>query len=99
MAFGGFVDYYDGDDEAARWTVSREHALAWDLANIEAQIETLERTPTLKRMKADGPPQPTLARPRETEVGGGPPPRPYLPPGVPVNLAGLAELRARERAE
>jgi hypothetical protein len=55
-------------------------------------------TTVIFRTKAeDSPPQPTLPRPLGTEIAsGGPERRPYLPPGVPVNLAGLAELRRRQ---
>ena len=41
------------------------------------------------------PPQPMLSIPSEAEVVRRPP-RPTIPAGAPVNLAGLAELRRRE---
>jgi hypothetical protein len=102
MVFGGFCDYYSGDDEAASWCVSREHMMADELANLEADWFDEGTGGTLKaRTKADLPPRPTLAAPMEARAPweGGPPARPYLRPGVAVNLAGLAELRRRDALE
>lgn len=104
MALGGFVDYYRGDDEAARWAIAREYGIAWDLAHIEQQIETSERTTELNlKVKAE------LAQ-REAEIrnaweAGTPPPqtrRQKLPPGTPVSYAtmrAVAIMRQRDAAE
>jgi hypothetical protein len=105
MAFGGISDYYRGDDEAAGWCVSREHLLADELANLEAEIETLGRTTELKaEMKTE------LLAQREAELraawdAGTPPPmppRPKLPAGSRPDAAthrAVAVWREREAAE
>lgn len=39
MAWAGLLEYYGGwDEESAGWTLSREHSLAEDLANIETEF-------------------------------------------------------------
>src|SRR5271156_736265 len=38
MAFGGIVDYYDGDTEAASWTVMRERMMCSELESLEADL-------------------------------------------------------------
>jgi hypothetical protein len=51
-----------------------------------------------RKAEESPPPAPTLPRPLGTEIAsGGPERRPTIPAGAVVNLAGLAELRARER--
>jgi hypothetical protein len=106
MAWAGLLENYGGwDTESAGWTLSREHALAEDLANIEAQIENLERTTTLTaRKNVDLTPQQIeLAQMRaQWEVDAPPPPRLSLPPGVRPSMAtlrGLALLRQRAARE
>jgi hypothetical protein len=99
MAFGGFVDYYRGDQELADWCVSREHMLCEELATIKTQIETLEGTTDLKaEMKAE-----LAHHEAELRAGWEPPPRrpmqAQLAPGAPISLRGLALMRQRERDE
>jgi len=63
MAFGGFVDFYAGncgaDVEAARWAVDREYGIAWDLAHIEQQVETLDGRTALNLFTRPDPQPPT----------------------------------------
>jgi hypothetical protein len=104
MAFGGVVDYYRGDDEAAGWCVSREHMLCDELANLEAEIETFGRTTKLTQMKTE------LLAQREAEIrsafdSGAPAPqprRPQLPAGArpdATTYRALSVWREREAAE
>lgn len=81
MSFAGFLEYYRGDSELAGWTCERELVMARELANIETELfQTHERATILKRILADdGPPQPTLPRPVETEFADNMSPRPQLP--------------------
>jgi hypothetical protein len=105
LAWAGLVEYYGGwDTESAHWTLSREHSLAEDLANID---EHFEGTTQLKR--PDPQPAVELAAMRaecadilsQWEVRAQAQ-RPTLPPRVPVSmtlLRGLAIQRQREREE
>lgn len=99
MSWSGLLEYYRGDDELAGWCISREHALADDLANIEAQIETLGRTTPLRTKPDDSPPRPNLAAPVEARAWDGPPRLPKLPPGTVLSARGLALLRRRAAEE
>lgn len=110
MAFSGFVDYYRGDTESASWCVTREHIMADELANIETEIETQDRSTTLKFTKPD--PQPPvemaawraecseiLATTSEIRAYAN---RPQLPSGTRPTYAAMrwaAVQRQREREE
>jgi hypothetical protein len=109
MAYAGLKEYYGGwDDESAHWTLSREHALAEDLSNIEQQIETLDGRTTLKATKPD-PQQVEVAQWRaecsqiladtselRAQMQAQ---RPTLPPGSVISLRALALLRQRAAEE
>jgi hypothetical protein len=107
LGFAGLLEYYGGwDIESAGWTVSREHALAEDLANIEATLlqsydgRTESKTEAMKSALAQ----------REAELrmawdAGTPPPQPARPKLPAGSVPGYAAARAvsvwrqREAAE
>lgn len=104
MSYGGILEYYGSwDDELTLLCLSREHALAEDLANIEAKLlQTTEGTTTLKsEVKAELAQQEAELR-ALLDVDRRPARPPQLPPGTPVSmttLRGLALLRQRERED
>jgi hypothetical protein len=106
LAWAGLVEYYGGwDTESAHWTLSREHSLAEDLANIDEHFDN-RRTP----LKTPDPQPPVELAAMRAECADilntwevrAQAQRPTLPPSVPVSmtlLRGLAIQRQRERDE
>jgi hypothetical protein len=106
MAFGGFVDHYDGDTEAASWAVMRESMMCSELESLETDLIYHEGTGTLKAIRPD-PQQVEMAAMRaecaaitaNTSEVRAQVQRPQLPPGARVSLRGLAIMRQRERED
>jgi hypothetical protein len=104
MAWAGLLEYYgQWDSESAHWCLSREHSLAEDLANIEAELFQNDdgSTPLKAEAKAE------LAQ-REAEIRAAwqplparPawPPQPVLPPGSTPSPRAIAIMRQRDAAE